>query len=56
MAVASFLSGCNMKTELDVDTAAFPPKLCVTATLEGGSNGRGAFSIVLSEGRSLADY
>ena len=46
--------GCDgMKTELDVNSIAFPPKLCVTAILDGAS---GSFSIVISEGRSLADY
>ena len=46
--------GCDgMKTELDIDSIAFPPKLCVTAILDGGS---GTFSIVITEGRALADY
>lgn len=46
--------GCEgMKTELDVDSIAFPPKLCITAILDGAS---GTFSIVISEGRALADY
>jgi len=52
--VVLFLASCDgMKTELDVDLAAFPPKLCVTAILDGAS---GTFSIVLTEGRALADY
>jgi hypothetical protein len=51
---ALFLVACDgMKTELDIDAAAFPPKLCVTAILDGKS---GVFTIVLTEGRSLADY
>jgi len=43
----------GMKTELDINSIAFPPKLCVTAILDGGS---GTFSIVITEGRALADY
>ena len=43
----------NMKTELDVSTISFPPKLTVSATLDGGN---GDFTVVLTEGRSLADY
>lgn len=47
-------AGCDwFKTELDIDAASFPPKLCVTAILDGGN---GSFSIVISEGRALADY
>ena len=43
----------GMKTELDVDSIAFPPKLSVTAILD---NEEGTFSIAFSEGRALADY
>ena len=54
MILAVFLAACDgMKTELDIDSIAFPPKLCVTAILDGAS---GTFSIVLTEGRALADY
>lgn len=52
--VALFLVTCDgFKTELDIDIAAFPPKLVVTAILDGTN---GTFNIVLSEGRALADY
>ena len=48
------ITGCDgMKTEIDIDAASFPPKLCVTAILDGGSD---HLSIVISEGRALADY
>jgi len=53
VAVAMFFTSCDLKTEIDVESAAFPPKLCVTAILDGAS---GTFSIVLTEGRALADY
>ena len=53
IAAALFLAACDMKTEIDVDIAAFPPRLVVTATLDGGS---GTFSIILTEGRALADF
>ena len=43
----------NLKTELDIHTLTFPPKLAVSATLDGES---GHFSIYLSEGRALAGY
>ena len=56
LGIILLFASCDMKTELDVDTASFPPKLCVTAILEGGNDGQGMFSIVLSEGRALADY
>jgi hypothetical protein len=42
-----------MTTELDIDAASFDPKLCVTASLDGAS---GVFTVVLTEGRSIADY
>ena len=54
MAIAVFFAACDsMKKEIDIDSATFPPKLCVTAILDGAS---GVFSIALSEGRTLADY
>jgi len=54
IAVVLLLAACDgMKTEIDIDIAAFPPKLCVTAILDGASE---TFSIVLTEGRALADY
>ena len=43
----------SMKTELDITSMAFPPKLSVTAILDHGSS---SFSIALMEGRALADY
>jgi hypothetical protein len=42
-----------MTTELEIDAASFDPKLCVTASLDGAS---GVFTVVLTEGRSIADY
>jgi hypothetical protein len=42
-----------MKTELDITSIAFPPKLSVTAILDHGT---GSFTISLMEGRALADY
>lgn len=49
-----FLAACNdLKTEVDMKTISFSPKLSVTAQLNGGS---GNFGIWLREGRSLADY
>ncbi len=44
-------TGCQ--TEIDIDATSFPPKLSITAALDGGS---GNFSIMLMEGRALADY
>ena len=47
-------SACDgMKTELDVTSIAFPPKLSVTAILDGGE---GSLSITFTEGRAIADY
>ena len=43
----------EMKTELDLHTISSPPKLAVSATLDGGS---GIFRILLAEGNALADY
>ena len=43
----------NLKTELDISTLAFPPKLSVTANFD---RGMGNFSILIAEGRSLADF
>ena len=52
-----FLSLCvccdSMIKEIDIKSATFPPKLCVTASLDGAS---GMFSILLHEGRAIADY
>ena len=54
IAVVLLLTACDgMRSEIDVDLAAFPPKLCITAILDGAS---GTFSIALTEGRALADY
>jgi len=51
---ALFFVACDsFKTELDIDIAAFPPKLVVTAILDGAS---GTFSIVLTQGNALADF
>ena len=48
------LAACDgMKTELDITSIAFPPKLSVTAILDGGE---GSLSITFTEGRALADY
>ena len=47
------LTLCCCETELEIDLASFPPKLCVTAILDGEI---GNFSITLSEGRALADF
>ena len=44
-----FLTACDS----DMPTISFPPKLAVTATLDGGS---GIFTLLLSQGNSLADY
>ncbi len=44
-------TGCE--TEIDIDAASFPPKLSVTAALDGGT---GNFNITLMEGCALADY
>jgi len=43
----------GMKTELDINSIAFPPKLSVTAILDHEES---TFSIAFSEGRALADY
>ena len=43
----------DLKTKLDIHTLTIPPKLAVSATLDGES---GHFSIFLSEGRALAGY
>ena len=50
-----FFTACNsdLKTELDLHTISFPPKLAVSATLDGES---GIFTLFLSEGNALADY
>jgi hypothetical protein len=48
-----FTSCYEMKTEWDISADAFPPKLCITAILDGAN---GTFSILISEGRALADY
>jgi hypothetical protein len=49
-----FLVSCeNMKIELDVTSISFPPKLSVTAILDGGDN---SLLISFSEGRALSDY
>ena len=53
LGIILFFSSCDMKTELDVTSIAFPPKLSVTAILDGGN---GSFSITFTEGRALADY
>ena len=49
------LTACDsdLKTEYNINTISFPPKLAVSATLDGGS---GIFKLLLSEGNSLADY
>ena len=48
------LVACDgMKTELDITSVAFPPKLSVTAILDGRE---GSFGIAFTEGRALADY
>jgi len=43
----------ELKTDLDITRIAFPPKLSVTALLDGGS---GEFTVLLRVGRSMADY
>ena len=43
----------DLKTGLDIETIAFPPKLAVFATLDGET---GNFSLYIAEGRSLVDY
>ena len=47
-------TGCDeMKKEVDLKIASFPPKLCVSAILDGADS---TFTILISEGRALADY
>ena len=54
IALVLLLTACDgMKTELDITSVAFPPKLSVTAMLDGGE---GSLSIAFTEGRALADY
>ena len=60
-----FLASCDgMKTELDISSISFPPKLSVTAILDrcfspdssSFSSDSSSFSINIVEARSLADY
>jgi hypothetical protein len=54
LAIATFFASCEgMKTDLEIKSVSFPPKLCVTAILDGASD---TFSIVITEARALADY
>ena len=41
------------ESDLKIDTLSFPPKLAISASLDGGS---GHFKLLLSEGNALADY
>jgi hypothetical protein len=53
LCVLLFAACDGMKTELDITSITFPPKLSVTAILDHGT---GTFTIALMEGRALADY
>ena len=54
LTVLMLSTGCtDFETEIDLAIAKFPPKLCITAVLDGSDS---TFIIVISEGRALADY
>jgi hypothetical protein len=52
--IAVFFASCEgMKTDIEISSSKFPPKLNVTAILDGYD---GSFTVILREGRALADY